>query len=96
MCLPSTKQMFVLLDATQKLNNPNFLTLVNKMAEVSKATFENSDRYVFSPKPLIQLIQELLEDGYLEDGRGYGLTSRGKKELADASKFVQRGRASPA
>lgn len=90
MCLPSTKQMFVLLDATQKLTRPTFLGLVNEMVVISKETFEGSDRYVFSPKPLIQLIQELVEDGYLEDAEGYGLTKRGREEWANAKGFVEQ------
>ena len=83
MCLDTTKQGYVLLDALKGAGDKglDWKHLLQRMAEISQRKF-GSDDYVFLPSPLRKIIEKSNFAGEIMlKEEGWALTDRGRNNL---------------
>lgn len=89
MCLPTTRQVHVVLKALEGQNVPiEPLNLIERMQTVCENMGDTQKLYIYAPRPLGTVLDDLINSRRILREKGYKLTALGKKELISTTELV--------
>lgn len=91
MCLPSTRQVHVVLKALEGQNQPvEPVNLIERMKDVCLSMGDEKKLYIYAPRSLGSVLDDLIDSRKIARNNGYKLTQLGVKELTSTSELVAK------